>query len=60
MGTNSKPGPINLATGHADDLMSWPRTFQGAGASGFYPDGITSSKPWYVASELKDEVTPRT
>ena len=40
--------------------MSWAtQSFQGAGASGFYPDGITSSKPWYVASELKDGSNPQ-
>ena len=51
---------LTLTTGHADDLMSWAtQSFQGNGASGFYPDGVTSSKPWYVASELKDGSNPQ-
>ncbi len=51
---------LTLTKGHADDLMSWAtQSFQGNGASGFYDDGITSSKPWHVASELKNGSNPQ-
>ena len=51
---------LTLTKGHADDLMSWAtQSFQGNGASGFYEDGITSSKPWHVASELKNGSNPQ-
>ena len=51
---------LSLSVGHAEDLMSWAtQSFQGNGASGYYDDGITSSKPWYVASELKNGSNPQ-
>ena len=51
---------LYLSVGHAEDLMSWAtQSFQGNGASGYYDDGITSSKPWHVASELKNGSNPQ-